>query len=402
MNLSIRQYHTKISMYVTKLSPGIDVVLGEPFMRASSAHIEYSPDGMAALKVWKGIRRFTLEPKVAQQTTKPQEGPVLSAMQCKKAMRKARRCFLVNVMHIMSDQAEPAADQEPSQADEPIPADHAKRKNLISEARLKHLLDRYKNVFRDLPNGLPPDRGIQHTIELESNKTPFKHPYRLSPLKLAEAKRQIAELLAKGFIKPSQSPFGAPILFVQKKDGSLRMCIDYRALNALTVRNRYPLPNIADLLDKFSGAKVFSSLDLASSYHQIRISEEDVPKTAFTTPFGHYKFTVLSFGLTNAPATFQAVMNKMFGHLHTFCVVYLDDILVFSKTPEEHEKHLDTVLQILEREGLYAKLKKVTLIKNELLYLGHLIGEDGNKVDTAKILCIRDWPKPSNCTLQCT
>ena len=389
LNLSIRQYHTKISMYVTKLSPGIDVVLGEPFMRASSAHIEYSPDGMAALKVWKDIWRFTLEPKVAQQTTKPQEGPFLSAMQCKKAVRKARRCFLVNVMHIMSDQAEPAADQEASQADEPIPADHAKRKNLISEARLKHLLDRYKNVFRDLPNGLPPDRGIQHTIELESNKTPFKHPYRLSPLELAEAKKQIAELLAKGFIKPSQSPFGAPILFVQKKDGSLRMCIDYRALNALTVRNRYPLPNIADLLDKFSGAKVFSSLDLASGYHQIRISEEDVPKTAFTTPFGHYEFRVLSFGLTNAPATFQAVMNKMFGHLHTFCVVYLDDILIFSKTPEEHEKHLDTVLQILEREGLYAKLKKCDFNKNELLYLGHIMGEDGIKVDPAKISCIK-------------
>lgn len=405
LNLSIRHYHTKVCMYVTKLSPGIDVVLGEPFMRASSAHIEYSPDGLAAIKVWKGIKRYTLEPKVVQ-TSKPQDGPLLTAMQCKRAMKKAKGFFLVNVMHIMSGQAQPTSDQKPLQTDEQassqadgVPTDSAKRRNLISEARLKHILGKFKKVFKDLPDGLPPDRGIQHTIELEEDKrkkTPFKHPYRLSPLEMAEAKKQIAELLAKGFIQPSQSPFGAPILFVQKKDGSLRMCIDYRALNALTVKNRYPLPNIADLLDKFSGAKVFSSIDLASGYHQIRISEEDVPKTAFTTPFGHYEFKVLSFGLTNAPATFQAVMNKLFGHLHTFCVVYLDDILIFSRTPEEHEKHLETVLHILEREGLYAKLKKCDFNKSELLYLGHIVGADGIKVDPAKISCIRDWPRPTN------
>ena len=406
LTLSVRHYHTKICMYVTQLSPGIDVVLGEPFFRSTSAHIEYSPDGMSAVKVWKGTRRITLEPLVAK--SQPQDGLLLSAMQCKKAMKKARRHFLVNVMHVMSEEGKPVDPATAEAASTGAPAqpteeqastnlhDPAKRKRLVSEARLKHLLGKYKNVFKDLPDGLPPDRGIQHTIELLENKTPFKHPYRLSPLELAEAKKQIAELLAKGFIQPSQSPFGAPILFVQKKDGSLRMCIDYRALNALTVRNRYPLPNIADLLDKFSGAQVFSSLDLASGYHQIRISGEDVPKTAFTTPFGHYEFKVLSFGLTNAPATFQAVMNRMFGHLHEFCVVYLDDILIFSKTPEEHEKHLETVLQILEREGLYAKLKKCDFNKPELLYLGHLIGRDGIKVDPAKIACIESWPRPAN------
>ncbi len=139
------------------------------------------------------------------------------------------------------------------------------------------------------------------------------------------------------------------------------MCIDYRALTALTVRNKYPLPNIADLLDRFSGAKIFSSLDLPSGYHWIRISEEDVPKTTFITPFGHYEFEDTSFGLTNAPSTFQAVMNNMFGHLHTICVVYLDHILIFSKTPQEHVRHLETVLQILEQEGLYAKLKKCAI-----------------------------------------
>ena len=178
-----------------------------------------------------------------------------------------------------------------------------------------------------MPDGLPPDRGVDHTIPLtDLTKTPFRHPYSLSPLEMAEAKSQIKDLLQKGFIQPRQSPFGAPSLIVQKKDGSLRMCIDYRALNAIRLRNRYPLPNISDLLDRFAGVKVFSSLDLASGYYRIKIGKDDVPKTAFTTPFGHYEFKALSFGLTNAPTTFQAVMNKIFGHLHKFCVVYLDDV----------------------------------------------------------------------------
>ena len=402
LSLSIRNYHTKISMYVTDLSENIHAVLGEHWFRLSSAHVEYSPSGMTAVKVWKGIRRFTLEPRIVHEPAED-ESPLLSAMQCKKHLKKAKGWFLVNVMHVQDDgnTSEAPAKSTVQPADhitpcEPVATDAQARKRLISEAKLKHLLGKYKQVFKDLPDGLPPDRGIHHTIHLTENKTPFKHPYRLSPKELAEAKKQIADLLAKGFIQPSQSPFGSPILFVQKKDGSLRMCIDYRGLNAVTSRNRYPLPNIADLLDKFSGATVFSSLDLASGYHQIRISDDDVPKTAFTTPFGHYEFKVLSFGLTNAPATFQAVMNRLFGHLHSFCVVYLDDILIFSKTPEEHLQHLETVLQILEREGLYAKLKKCDFNKSELLYLGHIIGRDGIKVDPAKISCIADWPRPKN------
>ena len=390
LHLSIRNYYSKISMYVTELSSQIHAVLGQDFFKKTSAHIEYGPSGMAALKLWKGMKRMTLRPKIVLD--QPEDTPLLSAMQCKKAMRKAKGWFLVNVMHIMEDTPQEADSQDAVKQ----PAATSGPKRLIAEARLKHLLGKYGKVFKDLPDGLPPDRGIQHTINLTENKTPFRHPYRLSPAELEEAKKQIADLLAKGFIQPSQSPFGAPILFVQKKDGSLRMCIDYRALNNITSRNRYPLPNIADLLDRFSGATVFSSLDLASGYHQIRISEEDVPKTAFTTPFGHYEFRVLSFGLTNAPATFQAVMNRLFGHLHQFCVVYLDDILIFSKTPEEHEQHLSAVLQILEREGLYAKLKKCEFNKAELLYLGHIIGRDGIKVDPAKISCIKDWPRPSN------
>ncbi|KAJ9532055.1 hypothetical protein QJQ45_003790 [Haematococcus lacustris] len=157
----------------------------------------------------------------------------------------------------------------------------------------------------------------------------------------AELKKQVQDLLAKGMIEPSSSPFAAPILFVKKKSGELRMGLDYRQLNKITIRDQYPLPRIDDLFDKLSGCTVFSSLDLQAGYNQIRITPEDVPKTAFRTPDGHYQFKVLSFGLCNAPATFQRVMNDAFAPVLNQCaLVYLDDILVMSKSVDEHLKHL--------------------------------------------------------------
>jgi hypothetical protein len=219
----------------------------------------------------------------------------------------------------------------------------------------------------------------------------------LSPLELAEIKRQLADFLAKGYIEPSSSPYGAPVLFVSKKDGGLRMCIDYRALNKLTVKNRYPLPRIDDLLDQLQGAKVFSSLDLQSGYHQIRISDQDVPKTAFRTPMGHYQFKVLCFGLTNAPATFQSVMNNIFRkYLGKFVLVYIDDILVFSQTPEQHVEHLKLVLRLLRDNHLYAKMSKCELNRPELKFLGHVVGQEGIKVDPAKTAAVSDWPVPTD------
>ncbi|KAJ9521310.1 hypothetical protein QJQ45_001162 [Haematococcus lacustris] len=186
-------------------------------------------------------------------------------------------------------------------------------------------------------------------------------------------------------IEPSSSPYGAPILFVQKKDGTLRMCIDYRALNKLTVRDRYPLPRIDELFDKLAGKKVFSSLDLQAGYHQIRITEEDVPKTAFLTPVGQFQFKVLCFGLTNAPATFQRVMNTVFKPLiNKSVLVYIDDILVMSNTPEEHLVHLREVLQLMREHKLYAKMSKCEFNQPKLVFLGHIVGGDGIAVDPAK------------------
>ena len=176
---------------------------------------------------------------------------------------------------------------------------------------------------------------------------------------LAKLKKQIRELLDKGYVQPSSSPWGAPVLFVEKKDGTQRMCIDYRSLNEVTIKNKYPLPRIDDLFDQLKGACVFSKINLRSGYHQLRIRHSDIPKTAFVTRYGLYEFTVMSFGLTNAPAYFMYLMNKVFmEYLDKFVVVFIDDILVYSKNEEEHEGHLRLVLQKLREHQLYAKFSK--------------------------------------------
>ncbi|KAJ9519372.1 hypothetical protein QJQ45_023170 [Haematococcus lacustris] len=267
---------------------------------------------------------------------------------------------------------------------------------LVPAAQLEGLLAEFADVFESMPEGLPPDRKVGHTIRLEPGAVPpYRRMYKLSPREDAEVRKQVAELLAKGLIEPSSSPYGAPILFVQKKDGTLRMCIDYRALNKLTVRDRYPLPRIDELFDKLAGKKVFSSLDLQAGYHQIRITEEDVPKTAFLTPVGQFQFKVLCFGLTNAPATFQRVMNTVFKPLiNKSVLVYIDDILVMSNSPEEHLVHLREVLQLMREHKLYAKMSKCEFNQPKLVFLGHIVGGDGIAVDPAKVQVVKDWPAP--------
>jgi DNA replication protein DnaC len=181
----------------------------------------------------------------------------------------------------------------------------------------------------------------------------------MSSDQLLELKKQIKELLEKGFIRPSSSPWGAPVIFVKKKDGTQRMCVDYRSLNDATIKNKYPLPRIDDLFDQMRGAKVFSKIDLRYGYHQMRIKLSNIPKTAFTTRYGLYEYTIMSFGLTNAPAYFMYLMNKVFmEHLDKFVVVFIDDILIYSKNEEEHEEHLRHVLQKLREQQLCAKFSK--------------------------------------------
>ncbi|GJV11617.1 putative reverse transcriptase domain-containing protein [Tanacetum coccineum] len=300
----------------------------------------------------------------------------------------------------------------------------------------------FADVFPDELPGLPPAREIEFGIELIPGAEPIsKAPYRMAPIELKELKEQLQEMLENGFIRPSVSPWGAPVLFVKKKDGSMRLCIDYRELNRITIRNRYPLPRIDDLFDQLQGAKYFSKIDLRSGYHQLRVREQDISKTAFRTRYGHYEFLVMPFGLTNAPAVFMDLMNCIFheyldkfviGRLYCdvilmdacnvllgrpwqfdrraihdgyrdewkttfktkeglyerlimpfrlskapntfmrlmnhvlkpflvrFIVVYFDEILVYSRTTDEHQSHLSQLFKVLEQDRLYGNLEKCT------------------------------------------
>ena len=197
------------------------------------------------------------------------------------------------------------------------------------------------------------------------------------------------ELLSKGFIRPSTSPWGALVLFVKNKDGSLHLCIDYRQLNRETIRNQYPLPRIDELFDQLYGSRVYSKIDLRSSYHQLRVRENDVSKTAFRTRYSHYKFLVMPFGLTNAPAAFMDLMNRVFSpYLDKFVIIFIDDILVHSGSSEEHAEHLRTVLQILRERQLYAKFSKCQFWLDKVAFLGHVISVKGISVDPQKIKAI--------------
>ena len=258
----------------------------------------------------------------------------------------------------------------------------------------------FPDVFPEELPGVPPEREVDLSIEVVQRTTPISRaPYRMAPTELKELKTQLQELLDKGFVRPSVSPWGAPVLFVKKKDGTLRMCIDYRQINKVTVKNKYPLPRIEDLFDQLRGASVFSKIDLRSGYYQLRVKEVDVPKTAFRTRYGHYEFLVMPFGLTSAPAAFMDLMNRVFRpYLDQFVVVFIDDILVYSKDAQEHERHLRIVLQTLRENQLFAKLSKCDFWLKEVSFIGHIVSAEGIRVDPVKIEAIVNWKPPRNVT----
>ncbi|GJW14392.1 putative reverse transcriptase domain-containing protein [Tanacetum coccineum] len=251
----------------------------------------------------------------------------------------------------------------------------------------------------DLP-GLPPTRQVEFQIDLVPSVAPVaRAPYRLAPSEMKELSEQLQELSDKGFIRPRSSLWGASVLFVKKKDGSFRMCIDYRELNKLTVKNHYPLPRTDDLFDQLQGSSVYSKIDLRSGYHQLRVQEEDIPKTAFRTRYGHYEFQVMSFGLTNAPVVFMDFMNRVCKpYLDKFVIIFIDDILIYSKNKKEHEEHLKLILELLKKEELYAKFSKCEFWIPKVQFLGHVIDSEGIHVDPAKIESIKDWTSPKSPT----
>ncbi|GKC38945.1 putative reverse transcriptase domain-containing protein, partial [Tanacetum coccineum] len=282
---------------------------------------------------------------------------------------------------------------------------HITTKEAKDESEGKRLED--VPIVRDFPEvfpedllGIPPARQVEFQIDLVPGAAPVaRATYRLAPSEMKELAEQLQGLSEKGFIRPSSSPWGAPVLFVKKKDGSFRMCIDHCELNKLTVKNRYPLPRIDDLFDQLQGSSVYSKIDLRSGYHQLRVREEDIPKTAFRTRYRHYEFQVMPFSLTNAPAVFIDLMNRVCKpYLDKFVIVFIDDILIYLKKKEEHEEHLKLILELLKKEELYAKFSKCEFWIPKVQFLGHVIDSKGIHVDPANIKSIKDWASPKSAT----
>jgi hypothetical protein len=296
--------------------------------------------------------------------------PLLSAVQAIKNIRDGAQTYLVYV------QAKP----ETRAKIEDIP-----------------ILCHYSDVFSEF-TGLPPNCEVEFSIDLVPGTQPIhKAPYRMAPTELRELKEQLQELLDRGFIRPSGSSWGVPVLFVKKKDGSMRMCIDYRELNRVTIKNKYPLPRIDDLFDQLKGASIFSKIDLLSGYHQLRVQEVDIPKTAIRTRYGHYEFLVMLFGLTNALSVFMDLMNRVFQeYLDSFGLLFIDDIMVYSTDYAKHEGHLKIVMEKLHDERLFAKFKKCEFWLEEVSFLGHVVNKNGLAVDPAKVQVVVDWERPTS------
>ncbi|GJV42704.1 putative reverse transcriptase domain-containing protein [Tanacetum coccineum] len=270
------------------------------------------------------------------------------------------------------------------------------------EKRLKDvpIIHDFPEVFPDDLPRLPPSRQIEFRIDLLPGDAPIaRAPYRLAPSEMKELSEKLRELLEKGFIRLSLLPWGAPVLFVKKKDGSFQMCIDYRELNKLTIKNRYPLPRIDNLFDQLQGSSMYYKIDLRSGYHQLCIKEEDILITAFRTRYGHFEFQVMPFGLTNAPAVFMDLMNRVCKpYLDKFIIVFIEDILVYSQDEEEHGKHLKIILELLKKERLYAKFSKYDFWLDSIEFLSHVINHNGVHVEPAKIEATKNWAAPTTPT----
>ncbi|GJT58066.1 uncharacterized protein Tco_0993120 [Tanacetum coccineum] len=341
---------------------GFDVVIGMDWMKENRVDI------LCAKKIVR-VPLLSGGHAIAYGERCPGNVAVISVLKARKCLAKGCCAFLAHVV------------------------DSTKKK--IELADVEVVRD-YPDVFPiDLP-GLPPTRGVEFQIDLIPGAAHVaKAPHRLAPSEMKEIMSQLQELLDKGFIRPSSSPWGAPVLFVKKKYGSMRMCIDYRELNKLTVKNKYPLPRIDDLFDQLQGACYFSKIDFRSGYHQVKVRESDIPKTAFQTRYGHYEFLVMPFGLTNEPAIFMVLMNRVCRpYLDKSVIVFIEDILVYSRSVDDHKRHLREVLETLRKEKLYAKFSKCEFWLREVQFLGHVVGKDGIKVDPAKIESIKKWESP--------
>lgn len=385
VTVKIGQMVSQVRALVLDMDDRLDMIAGETWLLQHKAVMDYS--SKACMFMRRGKRYLVRCMKPRYKRNDPLERPppkILTLTQAKRALRKKVWYCLALVKETKPDAARP---------------DSMKPEN-IPDPRVRVLVQMYPTVFTDSPpKGGSQIQAEHECIPLEEGAKPTHRPmFRYSPLEMEELERRIKELLDLGYIQPSTSPYGAPVLFVKKpRSTELRLVIDYRALNKMTLRNRFPIPRIDTLLDSLAGSKIYSSIDLRQAYHQIKLVDSDRPKSAFRTPMGHYEWVTLSMGLTNAPAVFQSVMNNIFRpYLGKFVVVYLDDICVYSKTEEEHVKHLKLVLDKLKENKLTVAWHKCHFFRSELLFLGHIVTADGVKADPAKVESVAKYPTPKD------
>lgn len=351
---------------------GYDIILGADWI------YKYSPITLDLKKRELGITKGG-KVLMIQDFTKPGKHYWVDSKKVDKIIQKGGLGYLFQISKV-----ETGREDEVTTA---IPAD------------IQNILQKFPTVLKE-PKGLPPTRSCDHSITLKAGvEPPNLRPYRIPHYQKEAMEKIIAELIQSKEIQESDSPYSSPAVMVRKKDGSWRLCVDYRQLNAQTVENKFPMPIIEDLLDELNGAKIFSKLDLRSGYHQIRMSTSDIPKTAFRTHLGHYEYQVMPFGLTNAPATFQFLMNQVLApFLRKFVLVFFDDILIYSKNWEDHKRHIEEVMTALRDNELVIKLKKCAFGLTSVSYLGHIISQEGVATDPQKVEKIANWPIPRNVT----
>ena len=370
VDIGFDKHKDQVTCYVINIGTA-DIIIGMEWFRERKPTIDWTPP-----------YKISFAEEDSASEIDDGDEPLLSCLQVKRAFRKPENRMFLAVVRTFEPEGQ-----------------KVKKVYLKVKGNVQKLLKRYRHIFREtLPENLPPKRYIDHKIELvDGAKPPSRPPYRLSNKELQEMREQLDALLQRQHIRPSKSPYGAPVLFVYKPGKKPRMCMDYRALNKLTIKNNYPLPRIDDLFDRLQGVKFFTKIDFTSGYHQIRISEEDVPKTAFRTRYGHFEFLVLPFGLCNAPATFQNLMHDIFWeHLDKFIIIYLDDIIIYSKTEEEHLEHLQIVFNLIEKNELYVHPDKCEFMVDTVEFLGHIVSTTGIAMDPKKIQAIVDWPTLQN------
>lgn len=371
---------------------GCDLILGMPWLKSVNPNIDWTTGAVdftagGVTQHWEALRSTPRVPDTGKATN------LMTARQMERALKKGTFAGLVFIS-VVPDSDQPTCNNLTSQSQ----ADDLEGVDTDNPEATRRLIQEFPEVKQDLPPGTPSARGVPFRIHLEPGHTPpHAATRRMSVAELDELRRQITEYLDRGWIQPSSSPYGAPVLFTRKSDGGLRLCIDYRAVNRLTLKNRYPLPRIEELLDRMRGASYFTKIDLRSGYHQVPLEQEDMPKTAFRTRYGHFEFRVLPFGLTNAPAHFMALMHRIFGKLLDKCVVvFLDDIICYSPTEGQHIEDVKAVLRCLREEKLYIKLSKCSFFKRSISFCGYIVSEEGVSTDPAKIKAVQAWPTPSS------